>query len=1191
MTTPPNQISRRAAVAGDLTSNGGVPAAPESAVRSGAKVFAAVLVGTAASYLFNLAAARWLGAEGFGVLVALTYVVTLITLPLSALQMTFARELSTALVGNGVSVTDVRRSFVRSGLWASLGTIVGFAILMIPLARILNIDSVGAVALAGLSLAPAPLFLIFLGGLQGAQDFGRVALGSAVPAVARTILLVPFLLLGLALNGALLASAVSSLLGLVVVYWWQRGDLSFARPVRAARSSQRHLRAQVPVALTLLALTSLTSADVLVVKASLSERLAGEYSAVSLLGKLVFFVPTVIATVLFPRVAARLARKHESSDILGRAMIVTFIACAIFFGVLALDSAGILRAAFGYDYVAAAPYLVPFGIGMTLFSLVAVAANYHLSRDDGRFVAVLVGGAALHVIALAVFHQSIERVLWVNAIAGFVLIAAHEVRMGSSGTALRAGSQQLWQAARDPSNRARLGRRLLPEGRFTSRRLAEGLWITTASTTLAVFLTWPLAAHPGSRIFGGGGDSTGAIYWFWRSVEKGYDLFGVSPQTDTGAPFGWVEGNGVNVAWALVSYPTHLAARVFGEIGAYNLMTFAGLILPAITMYAFTRRLGAGVHAATWGALVFTIFPWHIEKSQGHGALATIYLFPIFLWVALLWYERPSVRRALALGLVNLGLWLTMAYFGLVAGVATLVLIAITAVRHGRLGSWRRAWGYASLAVMCIGSAAFIIKAITRLGAAPGSTALPVRSSSELQVYGARLHEFVVPSYRSTFFGDDVGPWLASRLHGSNFSEASLTIGFVTLALAIGYVLWTVGRRQTSTQLRFAITVLPAFALTAFAFSLPNPIVIGDVSFTSPSRLLNELVPQFRVPTRFMPLLMAALIAMGTLFLDVVIRRAMSAVKQSQVPKRSLVAAASAFALTLVVCATSFVELATTPPALVSEVGTTPPIYEDIRQVPNGILAEYPLVSAAYAQNSDYLFWQRVHRRPLLTGAAERTFADAVRDTAVNPADPGTPGVLSMLGVTAVIMRPTIPPGGSDFVRPDPGPFGFSEVRRLPDGTGLWRVTAPPSEALATFSRGFLPAEIPAKRMAARWLTGDGEMTFYAREPGAFQADFSVSSYGDPRTISFGAGPTARRLTVGSRRLTVTVALPKGFSRLRVATTPGPEALPDGRIASIYMTNWRLRRVAGTAEPSPIKPTPIPPPTDVVMTSGSPGRP
>jgi hypothetical protein len=525
-----------------------------------------------------------------------------------------------------------------------------------------------------------------------------------------------------------------------------------------------------------------------------------------------------------------------------------------------------------------------------------------------------------------------------------------------------------------------------------------------------------------------------------------------------------------------------------------------------------------------------------------------------------------------------------MAYFGLVAGVATIVLVAITAVRHGRRGSWRQAGEHAGLAVVCLGFAAFVIKAITRLGAAPGSSALPVRSSSDLQVYGARLHEYLVPSYRSTFFGDDVGPWLATRLHGSNPSESSLTIGYITLALAIGYLLWTIGRRCVSTERRFAVTVLPAFAATAVICSLPNPIVIGDVSFTAPSRVLHELVPQFRVPTRFMPLLMAALIAMGALFLDVVIRGVATAVTRGA-GKRSAAAAVAASAVTLGVGAASFVELTTTPPATVTEVGATPPIYEELRRVPKGVLAEYPLVSAAYAQNSDYLFWQRVHRRPLLTGAAERTFADAVRDTAVNPAAPGTPQTLAMLGVSSVIMHPTIPPGDTVPVKPDPGPFGYEEIRRLPDGTGLWKVTAPASDAVATFTREFLPSEVPEPRMTARWMTGDGEITFYSRSASVFKASFGITSYGVPRTVTLGDGPTARRLSVTSQRFDIPVSLPAGFSRLPISTTPGPQLLTDGRIASIYVTNWALRRDVEIPPGTPVRTIPSPVPADVVRRS------
>ena len=1139
---------------------------PTSAIRSGAMVFGALLVGTGAGYLFNLVAARSLGAERFGALVSLMYVVTLTTLPLSALQMTLARELSATFVHGETSPEKLRRGFLKLGIGATIATTLGFAAIMAPLGHLLQINSIGAVALAGLSLVPAPLFLVLLGDLQGQQAFGRVAVGSAFPAVARVLLLIPLLLIGLRLNGALLASAVSGILGLGLLAWWKRAMLKPSVIVDQGPPLLLFplLKAQIPVATTLFAVTSLTSVDLLMVKGSLSGHASGIYSAVSVLGRVAFFVPTVIATILFPRVAARRARDQVSDDILGRALLVTLGVCVMFFAVLAVFDDAIIRLAFGAEFREAAPLLWKYGVGMTLMSLVTVAANYHLSRGDANFAWLLAGGAALHAAALGLWHQTLEHVIWVNAATAGMLLIAHEIRMGSSAPAIRAGITHLVGSSQVS---ARMAPRRMSWLRERRKALMEAAAVTSSASALAVYLTWPLAAHMRSSILGPGGDSTGAIYWLWRTLDQGYNLLGSTPQTGTGAPFGWIEGNATNVTWALVSLPTYLATRMFGEIAAYNLMILASLVVPSVVMYAFVRRLRAGVVAAGWAALVYMIFPWHIENAQGHGALATIYLFPLLLWAGLLWFERPTVLRAALLGAANLGLWLTTGYYGIVACIATLVIVLIVGVREGRARGWTVAAVQVGVVSGLLMVAAGVVFVATRLGSGPNG-ALPIRADSDLQTYGARLHEYFVPSYRSVFFGDDVGAWVVAHLHGSNPSEATLNVGILTTLLATGFILKTVRQPNLSSERRFALGVLPLIVMAGFVFSLPDPIRLGSLSFTAPSRLVHEVVPSFRVPTRMLPLIMTALVALAALMLHDLAKLSRGAAKRlRRFPK--LGAAAGVLLVGLGAGALSYVELATVPPAVVTSVGNTPGMYAALRKLPAGAIAEYPLASQAEAINSEYLFWQRIHRRPLINGAGPDTFADSVRQTLIDPASPGTAETLSLLGASAITIRPTAPTiDGRPAVAQDPGK-GYTLVRRFADGSGVWRVSAKPREAFATFSQGFGASEVGTSRLTSRWMARDGKVVLYATEPGLYKAIFDMASYGVKRTVNIVGSQSALRLSVAANHVVLDLLLPRGFSELELTASPGTQLLPDGRAATIYVSNWNIvRRVTGKGEES-----------------------
>lgn len=713
------------------------------------------------------------------------------------------------------------------------------------------------------------------------------------------------------------------------------------------------------------------------------------------------------------------------------------------------------------------------------------------------------------------------------------------------------------------------------ERRYRPRPL-ELLLAVLAAALGAVLVTWPLALHLNSAILGSGGDALGAVWWIWRAADHGIPLLGETRHTDIGAPFGFAEGNGVNVIWALVGVPTVLAAEVIGELPAYNLMILFGLASAAVAMYLLVRRLGARPWAGAWAGLVYMVFPWHLEKAQGHGALATIYLFPALLWAGLLWYERPTKRRAALLGAVNLLLWLVAGYYGVVGGVGTLALLVLSLHRHsGELGL-RRALGRPGLAVGAMAVAAVFTAVLVRLGAGPAST-LPDRTDVELSTYGARLHEYLVPSYSNVVLEDDIGRWVLDRMHGSNPSEATLFLGYLTLLLAAGFFLFGRARRAFGLEGRYAAAILPWVALVAVACTLPSPVDVAGAEVTSPSGVIHALVPSFRVPTRFMPLVIGCLIPAAALMLDWLI----AAAGRAAAPRGAVARAGAMGAVAVAAGTFSFLELSTNPPANVNRVDRVPAEYAALRSVPRGVLAEYPLYPAAAAMNSDYLFWQRVHGRPLLTGGADDTYATAVRDSLVNPADPTTQRVLALLGVTGAVVRQPIavPP----VVVPDDLGPGMVKVPQPGGGNPVWRVVAEPAEAFAVFEGGFGPAEVPGPRSTARWMGADGLVTLYATVAGTYRAEFPVSSYGPQRAVTF-TGTDAATVTLSSQKVVLSVTLPKGFSHVTVTTDPGPQALPDGRMATIYMGNWRLERLTGGGSAGPaVTAAPEAPPADVVQ--------
>jgi hypothetical protein len=675
--------------------------------------------------------------------------------------------------------------------------------------------------------------------------------------------------------------------------------------------------------------------------------------------------------------------------------------------------------------------------------------------------------------------------------------------------------------------------------------VVEGIAAIVAAFAVSVFLTWPLAVGFGDHIFGLGGDSTGGMASFRQWADEiGYHIAGISHVASAGAPFGYDQGNGVNLQSAFVFFPAYLITEAASEILAYNIVVLSGLALSGAAMYWLVRWLGCGWLAAAWAGLVFMVFPWHLEKAGGHPTLAHLEGFPLLLLAVFAWYRRPDFRRAMLVAVATAVLWTTSGYFGFMGLAALPPLFMLAVIFHtrevGLVHALRRiaAPVAASLAVPAV-VYAFASRGATEDGIAPA------RQLQELVYYGARPWEYLIPSYRNRLFGDDVGQWLAEHQHGSNFSETSLYVGWITIILAACWLLWAVVKRsRLRPELRFATLALAATVVTGLVFSLPTPLPRTDIP--TPVRLIWEIAPQFRVPARFVALVMAGLVPLAALALDGVRLTLWKHLR----PR--VLAAGAAGGVCVAAMLLSFLELSISPPSIVTDFSVAPPEYAAVRRAPPGILAEYPLAPGGHPLSSDYLFWQRAHGRRILNSAPTGTFAEAVGQALVDPTAPGTPGALATLGVSVIIVRPPAAP--SELAK------RYRHLATTPAGTTVWQVPKKPAPAIAIFASDFYPPETLTPGSTMRWMGGAGKVELYATRPGNYNIAFTAYSFGRPRRLRLQGrnGSHAVEVPPAFHNVSVPVSLPRGRSSLLLTPKPGPESLPDGRRATVYISNWRF---------------------------------
>jgi O-antigen/teichoic acid export membrane protein len=382
----------------------------------------ATLVSNGAGYLYNVACIRYLGPRAYGDVAALLALGALVALPLTSIQFVVAREVA-QLESKPATARLLRRTAIRASALGVALFIFG-VILLQPIGELLNVDSRTAV-LAGLSgivfwVVAATLY----GVLQGSLRFTALSLTYGVAGFARVAFVVPALLLGFGVVGALMVNTLAGVLavGLAAV------ALHDLWPNRGGAEEVHFDRREVTMMLVgLLAFASLTNVDVILAAFYLPDDVSGVYASAALVGKAILYLPAAIVTVLLPKAAARTAAGFSPHRILFASAAVTALLTLSATVVLALVPESLLVRAFGGDFRDATDLLGWFGLTMSAAALVSIYLSVYFAERDSRFPALMGAAALAQIAAIALWHPNARSIVLVTLACFLAVLVIHEL--------------------------------------------------------------------------------------------------------------------------------------------------------------------------------------------------------------------------------------------------------------------------------------------------------------------------------------------------------------------------------------------------------------------------------------------------------------------------------------------------------------------------------------------------------------------------------------------------------------------------------------------------------------------------------------------------------------------------------------------------------------------------------------------
>ena len=379
--------------------------------RDSSILISTAIIGGALNYVYQIFIGRILGPEEFGIF-GLFYMLMILSEGVNYCSTKYMSKLP----------QEERSGFLRGFIFRVVILTLGVFLLLIAsslhIASFLKIDDPLLVVIVAL----APLFGLVnacnIGAMRGLQKFVAMGVLNVGIAVIKLIAGICLVVLGYGVYGALGAVVVSMVIGLALTTVYLRNHYHAGSRFHDFREVYSYALPSILVGFCFIVPAN---ADVIVVKHLFTSTEAGLYTSISVLGKILIFLPIGIIGAMFPKVSKNHSEGDGTVHLLKKALLYTGSLTILVATIYALFPDVILKIFFGLAYTEIA-YLLPwYAVALVFFSLALVILNYHHAIHEKKTVKLFAALSFIEIILMYVFGgsmlQVVQIMLVINAVA------------------------------------------------------------------------------------------------------------------------------------------------------------------------------------------------------------------------------------------------------------------------------------------------------------------------------------------------------------------------------------------------------------------------------------------------------------------------------------------------------------------------------------------------------------------------------------------------------------------------------------------------------------------------------------------------------------------------------------------------------------------------------------------------------
>jgi O-antigen/teichoic acid export membrane protein len=247
-----------------------------------------------------------------------------------------------------------------------------------------------------------------------------INLGSALVKLLSSVVLI---LVGLGVSGAFYGITISAFIA------WFFGFIYINKKLRNFKidnfikdeRSEKKRQNLIPTIFSCLLISLITNLDVPAVNAFFSTNDAGIYSAASVLGKVILFVPMSIIVMLYP-ITVKLNKQRSEINLVKPALLITLLFSLLLGIIYVFFADKLIYLAYGEKYEFASGILRYYGIALIPITLVIVCENYLLAQGKLLFTWIILIVVPIQFLFISKHNDELIHVVWSVFISGFVVL-------------------------------------------------------------------------------------------------------------------------------------------------------------------------------------------------------------------------------------------------------------------------------------------------------------------------------------------------------------------------------------------------------------------------------------------------------------------------------------------------------------------------------------------------------------------------------------------------------------------------------------------------------------------------------------------------------------------------------------------------------------------------------------------------